>query len=602
MPKRFDFRYLGWHRSADEDVSNPELAPTITAGPTIQGQAETTTTIRWDVSRPCTGQIEYGTTSAYGSTTTLETRYLFFHIQTITGLTVSTLYHYRVISVAEDGQTVVSSDDTFTTPTPTPSGPTISSVAIGSVTQTSVAVSWSVSPDATGQVEYGLTTAYGQATTETVPAATHSHPISGLSPGTVYFYRITSVILSTGGSSTSTGQFQTQQPSGGGSSGGLGSGGHLVYGMGVWTTGRGNLQIRETSGGQLQAMAYRWTARFASAIDYLGWIARVGAGYSLGDGGTIRFRIFATNASGNPTGAALATETWDPDADPEWPWNEGKCRQITFSPTYTPAVGERLCIWVDNTAADAINNFVSTNHAYVAGSSNTGVAPARNMPLYLDSELGILRTTNGGSTWSRLSNHIGGFDIAYANGEHDGVCYIGQNINQSAAATDSRRGYFGGSTRLRERFTPTAPQVVTGLFAVLSHQTSAGTGTVTLQLKQGATVLNTVTVPASQITVNWDGTNTSTIAKGSWCGLLFGASRTLNVGVEYTIEIASSAGGYYCPPALRVDATGLGSFEFLSEPFPEFRDLGSEFSTNSGSSWSTALGSFPLDLPTYFSL
>src|SRR5262249_29897859 len=85
-----------------------------------------TATITWTTDTASDTTVEYGTTTAYGasaSTPGLVTS----HTQGLTGLSSSTLYHYRVKSKDAYGQVSASADATFTTTTPPPSPPTFRS-------------------------------------------------------------------------------------------------------------------------------------------------------------------------------------------------------------------------------------------------------------------------------------------------------------------------------------------------------------------------------------------------------------------------------------------------------------------------------------------
>ena len=75
------------------------------------------TTVTWTTDKPSSSQVEYGTTTAYGSTTTLDTGLTTSHSVSVKGLTPQTLYHFRVHSAdaCHDG---VSPDATFTTSAP----------------------------------------------------------------------------------------------------------------------------------------------------------------------------------------------------------------------------------------------------------------------------------------------------------------------------------------------------------------------------------------------------------------------------------------------------------------------------------------------------
>ncbi len=79
---------------------------------------QTTAEITWFLSGYGTGQVEYGTTTAYGLFSKPDTSSYWFHIEQLTNLTPNTLYHYRVISSNISGQKTVSADHTFTTKPP----------------------------------------------------------------------------------------------------------------------------------------------------------------------------------------------------------------------------------------------------------------------------------------------------------------------------------------------------------------------------------------------------------------------------------------------------------------------------------------------------
>ncbi|MBI5855343.1 MAG: PQQ-dependent sugar dehydrogenase, partial [Nitrospirae bacterium] len=69
----------------------------------------------------------------------------------------------------------------------------LSNVSATGVTETTATITWSTSVSADTQVEYGLTTAYGLAST-LVPNLVSSHTVNltGLTPGVLYHYRVTS--------------------------------------------------------------------------------------------------------------------------------------------------------------------------------------------------------------------------------------------------------------------------------------------------------------------------------------------------------------------------------------------------------------------------
>lgn len=100
----------------------------ITSGPTVSEITDVSANITWYLNENATGVVEYGTTTSYGLKTAEETSFNWdHHVQTITGLTPGTTYHYRVTSTNSNQNTVSSPDQTFTTTgggiTPGPTSP-----------------------------------------------------------------------------------------------------------------------------------------------------------------------------------------------------------------------------------------------------------------------------------------------------------------------------------------------------------------------------------------------------------------------------------------------------------------------------------------------
>ncbi len=75
-------------------------------------------TITWTTSEPADGQVQFGTTTAYGSATTVDPTMVVSHNVLLLGLQSATVYHYRVISTDRGGNVTQSQDFTFSTATP----------------------------------------------------------------------------------------------------------------------------------------------------------------------------------------------------------------------------------------------------------------------------------------------------------------------------------------------------------------------------------------------------------------------------------------------------------------------------------------------------
>ena len=72
-------------------------------------------TITWATNIPADSQVEYGTTTTYGSFSALNGAPVTSHSVTLTGLSRGITYHYRVYSRNSVGELTVSGDFTFTT-------------------------------------------------------------------------------------------------------------------------------------------------------------------------------------------------------------------------------------------------------------------------------------------------------------------------------------------------------------------------------------------------------------------------------------------------------------------------------------------------------
>lgn len=145
------FRSGRWHRTKDSFRTLSVAAENIT---------DASFNVRWRMSAVCQGQVEYGTSTAYGGTTTLEPSYTYSeHLQTVSGLTEGTLYHYRTKSTSIAGVTVYSEDQSATTtgavPTATRGPRAAPAVPTGANVYT---ISGSIASDGTGDVGAAIST------------------------------------------------------------------------------------------------------------------------------------------------------------------------------------------------------------------------------------------------------------------------------------------------------------------------------------------------------------------------------------------------------------------------------------------------------------
>jgi hypothetical protein len=189
-------------------VASPALALTISPSPPNATSTDTTATISWTTDVGASSQVTYGTTTAYTATSTLAPSLVTSHSVLLTGLAPNTLYHFAAMSEDASSTATTSPDATFmtlTTPviTPTSTPPVISAI-VPTPTDTSATIAWSTDQAASSRVLYGTTTSYGGDTgLNSSLVFSHSVPLSGLTPSTLYHFIVTSANAS-GTPATST--------------------------------------------------------------------------------------------------------------------------------------------------------------------------------------------------------------------------------------------------------------------------------------------------------------------------------------------------------------------------------------------------------------
>lgn len=176
------------------------LATTLdSTAPTISAVATTTSdssaSITWTTSENADSQIVYGPTTDYGTTTTLDSTFTVQHLVTLSGLSSSTLYHFKIYSKDKNNNLASSADYTLGTANAadgTP--PVISAVATSSVSLVGATITWTTNEPASSIVEYGLnTSSYSSlAGSNTESVTSHTVSLTGLSGNTNYYFRVRS--------------------------------------------------------------------------------------------------------------------------------------------------------------------------------------------------------------------------------------------------------------------------------------------------------------------------------------------------------------------------------------------------------------------------
>lgn len=138
----------GFSNEVSKTFSAPDTTPPQISGISTSGITTTSAVVIWATNEAATTQVEYGTTTAYGSATTLDSTLVTSHTQSLTGLQSNLVYYYRVKSSDGAGNPSVSGDQVFTTdsaPDTTPPGNVQSFKA--DATDQQITLSWVNPPD-----------------------------------------------------------------------------------------------------------------------------------------------------------------------------------------------------------------------------------------------------------------------------------------------------------------------------------------------------------------------------------------------------------------------------------------------------------------------
>src|SRR4029077_3783762 len=147
----------------------------------------TSAVISWQSNNLASSRVDYGLTTAYGSSVSDATP-VAAHALTLPNLTPSTTYHYKVASGDRSGQTASSADGTGGTGPPLQ----VAGVSTGTIGTTTVGITWQTNYSASSRVDYGLTTAYGSSVSDATRVTGHALTLSGLTAATTYHYKVTS--------------------------------------------------------------------------------------------------------------------------------------------------------------------------------------------------------------------------------------------------------------------------------------------------------------------------------------------------------------------------------------------------------------------------
>jgi hypothetical protein len=185
-------------------ISWAVLSATSISNVQASGVNQTAATITWTTNNPATSLVAYGKTSANGSTSPLNSTLVTSHSVSLSGLTSGTVYNFTVSSTDGNGNTIVSSNYSFST---LPAAPVISNIRVSPAT-TSATITWTTSTPATSQVVYTANTASSSPLNTSLVLA-HSVALTGLTAGTKYTYIVESADASGTQASSAASVFTT---------------------------------------------------------------------------------------------------------------------------------------------------------------------------------------------------------------------------------------------------------------------------------------------------------------------------------------------------------------------------------------------------------
>ena len=190
----------------------PDVAPpVIVEGPMAIDITDTGATVVWKTDEPAGSGLSWNDGTVYdlitSETMTME------HSVRLTGLTAGTSYSFTASSkdAAGNGPTL-SLTRTFTTlPTIDTMPPVITDgPLVINVTHQSAVIRWQTDEPANGVIEFGLSAAFGSSESHAALRQHHNMTLTGLEPGTLYHYRVTSKDAAGNGPTTSAaGTFTT---------------------------------------------------------------------------------------------------------------------------------------------------------------------------------------------------------------------------------------------------------------------------------------------------------------------------------------------------------------------------------------------------------
>lgn len=325
-------------------------------------------------------------------------------------------------------------------------------------------------------------------------------------------------------------------------------------------------------------LAYRFRASTTSAVESLR-VQQRGLGgaetYSGGDGGTITATI-QTDDHGKPSGTILSSLTFVP-GNPAGNWETWPL--LTFPSPATLTAGQLYYVVFENIDPAPDSNWISLNVLFYWGSDSP------RQPTLSD-DYAVLYASP--KTWVVQPSESPIMDLAYANGTHDGMGYVG-------AMSQDYGSISGPSDMVREHFTVSGGSR-TVVSANVKVKRIQGSGPLTIRLqKDDGTIIDSASIPSSSIQIGIlpVGEGSAELGGNTWASADFGSSLTLGHGQTYDLLLSSPPDTQYIAvPVQEGTDKGLASYRFT--------DGDGQKTTDGGSSWVSLYEWSSVDLQFYF--
>jgi hypothetical protein len=184
---------------AHSDPPSSDMTPPVISTVQVSAITYNSAVVAWMTDEQSTSLVQYGTSSnTWGNypSSASNSSMVTTHSVTLTGLSSSTTYYFRVGSTdaAGNGPTT-SSQATFTTnqpPDTTP--PVISNVRVSTITHNSAVVTWMTDEQSTSLLRYGTSSNtwgnYPNSAGNSSMVTSHSVTLTALSGSTTYYFRV----------------------------------------------------------------------------------------------------------------------------------------------------------------------------------------------------------------------------------------------------------------------------------------------------------------------------------------------------------------------------------------------------------------------------